>query len=185
MLAGVWLAPRVAMSQDPTGFLQAMGPYVAAAASYDSNLFRLSSDAEAERLLGTTQLSDTFYTVEAGLDGEFDVSQQNFVIDGYVYRNLYDRYSFNDYTGAEVDLTWNWKVAERWEGELGYLYDRGLQDYANQRNDIKNIRTRNKVSGKASFWPSMRDRKYRSCRWRRGLYSRRSLAHPLISRTSS
>lgn len=165
------LASQLAFAQDAAGFLQAMKPYAKAGVAYDSNLYRYSDkDMEIGEVVvdgvvvdapkAVRSLSDTIYTVGAGIESELIASQQKFIIKGDVYRNMYDDFSDEDYTGANANLTWKWKFAERWDGDLGYEYDRDRQDYANQsvgrnpdaiRIKIQNIRTRQSVVGKANY----------------------------------
>ena len=155
--------PLSGFAQDWSGLVRNLQPYVKAGAGYDSNLFRISGstpttiDLNGTTINTTKTLSDNFWTIEAGLDGELQINQQSIIIAGNLFRNLYDTYDDNNYTGADGNVTWNWVLGDRWDGELGYLYSRNLQDYANQggstlvNSRTKNIRTRQSVVGRANF----------------------------------
>ena len=152
-----------ASAQGATDFIQAMKPYVSAKYQYDSNVFRLPDKSTADRLYGKRQLDDTFYTIEAGLDGEINWSRQNLVLQGFVFQNYYDEFSDNDYIGAEANVIWNWQTGEKLTGDLGYIYDREQRDYANQAtaaalanppasiSDVNNIRERNSLIGSLRY----------------------------------
>lgn len=133
LLSGTTMAYNAAAAETAGRVLQQLKPYAEGGISYDSNLFRVAELPEADALFGGRSTpADTYYTLRFGVDGEFDVSQQNFVVRGDVFRRLFDDFGEQDYTGGNADLMWNWRIAERWDGELGYSFDRDLQEYANQ-----------------------------------------------------
>ncbi len=167
------ILPQAASAAGATDLLQTFKPYAGAEVAYDSNLFRLSKDSAVSALYGETAPSDIFYTIGAGFDGGFDVSKQNFVLKGNIFRRVYDDFSDLDYTGGTADAIWNWQAGEQWEGDLGYSYERDLQGFENQtvrRNNAadpalcdplggifvcfkdKDIRTRQNVKAKANYW---------------------------------
>jgi len=152
--------PGTAAADGTDDLLRTLKPYAEATAGFDSNLFRLPDTAAASQILGKAQLSDYYVRAGGGIDSSIDISKQNFIVQGEIYRNLYEEFGNQDFTEANADLIWNWSIGERWDGDVGYYYDRNRQDFANQQldeNDLdadsrrKTIRTNNSVSGQANF----------------------------------
>lgn len=162
-MAALSLVSAPAAAQTTADFVQAMKPYVSGKYQYDNNLFRLPDRSTAEQLYGKRQLDDRFYTLEAGMNGEINWSKQNVLLQGFIFRNYYDEFSENDYTGGEANVIWNWQTGEKWTGDLGYTFDRQQRDYSNQvtaaglanppasLSDVNNIRERNSVLGSVRY----------------------------------
>ncbi len=158
-------APSLATAETLEDILQTFKPYAGAGVRYDSNLFRLPDQPGAERD-GKRTPSDTIYSVRAGVDGALDISKQNVSVTGEIYRDQYSDFDSQDHTGGFGDVTWNWKVAEQWDGELGYDIDRAKQAYENQTivnygampltvdASLKtmDIRTRQNLRLQANYW---------------------------------
>lgn len=156
-------ATPASLAQVDARLLQQLKPYADAGVSFDSNFFRLPRQIVANNLYdGQGTPSDMYYTLRAGLDGELDVSRQNFIIQGEVFREIFDDFSEQSYTGGTANLLWNWSLADRWTGELGYGYDRARQGYENQtirsgnpaqpfRRKRFDVRSRQNLIGRANY----------------------------------
>jgi exopolysaccharide biosynthesis operon protein EpsL len=124
-------------------------PYVLGSLIYDDNLFRVADDDEALRLLGTTDTSDTIYSVAAGVNVDLEISRQRLLLDASVNRNYFDRFDFLDYTGADALALWRWEWGNLWSGEMGYRYERTLSGFTEFQVPIRDIRTRQRVFASA------------------------------------
>lgn len=119
-------------------FLDVTNPYASLAYAYDSNLFRLDSDAPD---IGSR--SDRIATLSAGFDAKLPVSQQEFELSGVITRNFYDSHDDLDFTGGKGAAVWHWRAGRVWTGNLGYRYARSLRDFANQFTTEKTEGVRN------------------------------------------
>jgi hypothetical protein len=130
------------------GLAQALQPYVFAAYSYDSNLFKLPDEISLP-----DGLADQYTTIGVGFDSKFKRSRQKFKLLGNVYRNSYKTYDENDYTGGRAEVEWDWVAGQAVSGDLGYTYDRRLRNFANQvvLNRQRDLRTENKVFADADI----------------------------------
>ncbi len=149
LLLGINL-PLSAVAQQSQNTAQGFNPYVQAGYTYDTNLFRVTDSEEGVLLLRTPELSDHFFTYEAGLDSRFQNGKQEFELSGRVYRNVYDLYTDNNFTGANALATWNWAGRDRWNGEFAYQFDRNLRDFSLQTVPRKDVRIRHRFQGEAA-----------------------------------
>jgi Putative beta-barrel porin 2 len=118
-------------------------PYALIGISRDSNPLRLA-DTEIPLVLGGVDESDTFSTVEAGLDADIDISRQRLALDARIYQDAYDELSEIDHTGGTGQGQWFWNEGGIWSGNVGYRYDQRLRSFANQTVPTKDLRTENR-----------------------------------------
>jgi len=148
--SGVFAAEQQAVVATSTnGLAQALQPYAFVAYSHDSNLFKLPDEIPPP-----DGRADQYTTIGVGFDSEFKRSRQKFKLLGNVFRNSYQTYDENDYTGGRADVVWDWVAGQAAGGELGYTYDRRLRNFANQVVRRRDLRTENKVFADAdiTFW---------------------------------
>jgi exopolysaccharide biosynthesis operon protein EpsL len=86
---------------------------------YDSNVFRISEDLELPPALGGPQKSGTFYGLGAGIRFDLPVSRQRLRFDASATNYFYQHFENLDYTGYAARGTWDWRVGNRWYGQLG------------------------------------------------------------------
>lgn len=129
----------------------AFQPYVQASIARDSNLFRVSGDAEALNALGTTDKADTIHQLSAGFDSDLSLSRQRVVLHANVDRFSYEHFSDLDHTGGQGDAVWHWRAGDLWNGDIGYGYSRTLSSFEQVQSRIKNIRTRQTTQANATF----------------------------------
>ncbi len=107
--------------------------------THDSNLFRLSDDADTAAILGTTQRSDTIRRLGAGVHGRIPVSRQNILLDLKVDNNQFQEFGFLDYTGHDASLDWDWQAGNLWDGDVGYRHRRYLSSFATLQDRVKDL----------------------------------------------
>jgi exopolysaccharide biosynthesis operon protein EpsL len=130
---------------------EAFRPYVEASTAHDSNLFRVSGDAEALSVLGTTDMADTIHRLSAGFDSDISLSRQRVVLHANVDRKSYTRFSDLDHTGGKGDAVWHWRVGDLWSGDIDYGYSRALSGFQELQSRIRNIRTRQTTRATATY----------------------------------
>jgi exopolysaccharide biosynthesis operon protein EpsL len=120
---------------------------------HDSNLFRLSSDADSEAILGTSDKSDNIYLVGAGARVEMEKSRQKFFIDGSAEQSWYQ--NFDDLDNATNSLLgqWDWQMGNDWSGKLGAGHRRYMESFANIQENVKDMINRDRVYGSANYQP--------------------------------
>ena len=118
-------------------------PYVRGLYGYDSNLFRLQNDQEANAVLGTTDTSASFYTLAAGMDVNLRVSRQVIRAHAEYNQTWFNQYKLLDYDGRDAYLKWDWLVGSVATGDVGIAETLTQASYTNVKQPVSNlIRTR-------------------------------------------
>ena len=118
-------------------------PYVRGLYGYDSNLFRLQNDQEANAVLGTTDTSESFYTLAAGMDVNLRVSRQVIRAHAEYNQTWFNQYKLLDYDGRDAYLKWDWLVGSVAKGDVGIAETLTQASYTNVKQPVSNlIRTR-------------------------------------------
>lgn len=100
--------------------------------AHDDNIFRLEDGNEGLQTIGTRDLEDWYGRLGAGFRTVFEAADQQFEIEGDVYRQANDRFDELDHTGGLGRGTWNWRASETTRGDLGYGYRRELRRFSNR-----------------------------------------------------
>lgn len=138
-LLPVWAA---AAEHDPEKeVVDTFRPYVRAEYGYDSNIFRIGSDAQARALLGTADTSETFHTLGAGLDMDWRISRQLLIARLDVNQTRFDSYKQLDYSGRSALLQWNWLTGKYASGDVGISDSRTLASFNEVQRPTQNLLT--------------------------------------------
>jgi exopolysaccharide biosynthesis operon protein EpsL len=110
--------------------------FVAETITYDSNVFRISSQADPVAILGSPSRGDTYTTTSPGFNLNVPYGRQRFV--GGVKWNYtrYDRFKVLDFDGHEGRAVWQWQAGNDLSGQLGYSETLALESLANSRAGI-------------------------------------------------
>ena len=139
------LLARSAWSQEDVDFssepLDTLRPYVRASYGYDSNLFRLENDQQARALLGTTDKSEAFHTLAAGMDIDWRISRQVLLGRFEVNQTRFDKYKQLDYRGYAGLLQWNWLIGKYAAGDLGVSENKALASFNDLQSPTQNALT--------------------------------------------
>jgi exopolysaccharide biosynthesis operon protein EpsL len=139
------LIPRSAWSQESldaqTEPLDTFRPYVRADYGYDSNLFRLENDTQAQALLGTTDKSETYHTLAAGMDVDWRISRQVVKAHVEVNQTRFDTYKRLDYKARAGLLQWNWLVGKFAAGDLGVSEIKTQASFTDLQSPTQNLLT--------------------------------------------
>jgi exopolysaccharide biosynthesis operon protein EpsL len=92
-------------------------PFVSYTRYYDSNLYRL---ADSEKNL-VPQLSDQYSVLSAGLNVDWQPGRQRVIASASKNLVRFSRYSNLDYDGSDYQLKWNWRLGNRWSGQVGAI----------------------------------------------------------------
>ncbi|HEY0563547.1 MAG TPA: XrtB/PEP-CTERM-associated polysaccharide biosynthesis outer membrane protein EpsL [Methylophilus sp.] len=130
-------------------------PYVSAAVTYDSNLFRFAGSSEAQAA-GLSDLADVVSRIDAGVNARLNVSRQLFSVSAGVNESQYNQYSFLDNTGKSYRLAWNWRLGNDVYGELASTQSQSIAGFADNDIIVRNLRTfkRQKASINWNLLPS-------------------------------
>jgi exopolysaccharide biosynthesis operon protein EpsL len=111
--------------------------------TYDSNVFRVSSDLtpqQVEGFIGNSNKGDIIYNAGVGLSADVPYSRQRFQANLNVNDYRYSRFSNLDYVGGSGRAAWLWQVGDDWSGDVVYGLSRSLQSFnyfaSTQRNVI-------------------------------------------------
>jgi exopolysaccharide biosynthesis operon protein EpsL len=119
--------------------------------SYDSNLFRLSDDADAQTAIGSSDKSDMIYQLGAGGKYEFRESRQKFIAEANVTEYKFHRFDDLDNTSDDLRGEWQWEVGNNWNGDLGIGQRRYLESFANFQQNVRDMVNQNRLYGSANY----------------------------------
>ena len=116
-------------------------PFVAAGGHYVSNLFAMPSAAFAQSAIGTTHLSDYFFTETAGTDVDWKEGRQEVVGRLEATNTNYATYHVLDNTSHDIDMRWNWVLGDSLKGDVGVIHQTQLGDLTNIQAPINDTFT--------------------------------------------
>ncbi len=116
---------------------------------HDSNLLRLDGAATG------INTADTIRQYGAGMNVDWKVARQQFLLSAVVNDNRFDRYSMLNYQGRDLRGTWNWQLDGHLSGDMGYSNSRTLGSFADQQTLVSNLRIQERsfFDGLWSFYP--------------------------------
>jgi exopolysaccharide biosynthesis operon protein EpsL len=120
---------------------------------HDSNLFRLSDNADAEATIGSSDKSDNIYQIGVGARYELRHSRQKLVLDGSVDQNWFQNFDTLNNTSNNVRGEWGWQAGNSWDGTLGVGHRHYLENFGNVQQNIRDIVDRTRAYGSANFRP--------------------------------
>ncbi|MBL8381611.1 MAG: putative exosortase B-associated extracellular polysaccharide biosynthesis transporter EpsL, partial [Burkholderiales bacterium] len=114
---------------------------VGATVLFDDNVFRLSSGADPNRLIGSPTKADTITVTTAGLRLSKPVSLQRFELGLNLVDYRYDRFKFLSFTARNYDAAWRWSLTPRFSGSLSADRNQALSSFADFTGFVRNLRT--------------------------------------------
>lgn len=117
-------------------------PYVSTLINYDSNLFRLDKRQ--------TPQADTMFQTAVGLNMDWEVARQHFVLNLALNDNTFERNKFLDYIGTDIQARWNWQIGNHVNGDMGYTNSTTLGSFT----DISNTKVNNQRTQERYFFNS-------------------------------
>jgi len=123
---------------DETAILQ---PVVSESIQYDSNLFYLSSGANALSLQPGSSKSDLMNQISAGLIVNYPFGRQKLLLNLLVSDNRFVNNQFLDNISTDDRADWIWEIGKELSGDAGYSYKHALSQSAYIQQPIKNIVT--------------------------------------------
>lgn len=89
-------------------------PFVSAGYYSDSNLFRLDENESP-----STPRPDRYALYQAGLNVDWKPGRQQVLVNATKTLIRYDRNTYLDFNGDDLQATWNWRLGNRLSGKLG------------------------------------------------------------------
>lgn len=120
---------------------------------HDSNLFRLSDNADAVATIGSSDKSDNIYQAGVGARYELRRSRQKLVLDGTVEQNWFQNFDTLDNTSNNLRGEWGWQAGNSWDGTLGAGHRHYLENFGSVQQNIKDMVDRTRAYGSANFRP--------------------------------
>lgn len=118
---------------------------------WDDNVFRLSDDADARALIGSSARGDTITTTFAGASFDQQAGRQHWRASLDASNARYARFSRLDHNGTALKGNWNWELGKPWYGEIAYSRSEALTDFGDFRSSVKNINTARRWSYGANY----------------------------------
>ena len=114
---------------------------------HDSNLFRLSSLANVQALLGRSSAAETISVIGFGVNYDKSYSLQRVEFDMGLNKYNYQNFSYLDFTAINYNATWNWAYTPALQGKLTTSRNQTLNNFSdfqgfNQRNVRADTSTR-------------------------------------------
>ncbi|MFM9913821.1 MAG: XrtB/PEP-CTERM-associated polysaccharide biosynthesis outer membrane protein EpsL [Methylophilaceae bacterium] len=139
--AAVCLSLLIASSSVQADGMFDIKPYVAATATYDDNVFRLTDKNEARAVLGSEAMGDTSRLLEAGLAVDWKISAQHLRLGLSASQNSYDRFGFLDNDGHDLSLAWDWNLGSHLAGRISTSENLAMAGFNEVNNPALNERT--------------------------------------------
>ena len=124
--------------------------------SYDSNLFRLSDQADAQVAIGTSDKSDIIYRLGVGGKYELRKSRQKFIAEINVTEYKFQDFDDLDNTSNDLRGEWQWQVGNNWDGDLGLAHRRYLENFANFQRYVRDMVEQDRLYASANYLLSSR-----------------------------
>jgi exopolysaccharide biosynthesis operon protein EpsL len=120
---------------------------------HDSNLFRLSEDADPQAVVGSSEKSDNIYQLGAGGRYELRRSRQKLTLEGAVEQYWFQNFDGLDNTSNVARAEWGWQAGNSWSGTLGYGHRHYLESFGNVQQNVRDMIDRDRVYGSAIYRP--------------------------------
>lgn len=125
--------------------------FVGETVTRDSNIFRISRDANPNTVLGSSEKGDTFHATTLGFNVDAPVSRQRFQAGADWSRVRYNRFTNLNHTDRNGRLNWLWQAGDRLNGQLGYTDTQSLASFTNFQAPVPNpVRTKT-LNGSAAY----------------------------------
>lgn len=116
-------------------------PYISTSLTFDDNIFRFSSPAQAKAAFGSSATSDVVKRLDLGVDVSFRLSRQLVTLSANSNESRYNRFNILDNTGKSYGLGWNWRLGNDLYGELSTSESESLAGFSEIRNPVNNVIT--------------------------------------------
>ncbi|MEI6299860.1 MAG: XrtB/PEP-CTERM-associated polysaccharide biosynthesis outer membrane protein EpsL [Betaproteobacteria bacterium] len=113
-------------------------PSVSVSRSWDDNVYRLSSSADPQLAIGSSQRGDAFTTTNLGLAFDVPWARQRFQASAQLTKNAYDLFTARDYVGNSARANWLWQLGNKWSGQAGATTSDTLGSTANFQGTTPN-----------------------------------------------
>lgn len=102
-------------------------PFVSYTRYYDDNLFRLDDgkdftiviEDDVPVVVTRETSSDHYGVLAAGIDVDWRPGRQRILASASKSQVRFSKYSSLDYDGSDYQLRWNWRLGNRWSGQVG------------------------------------------------------------------
>jgi exopolysaccharide biosynthesis operon protein EpsL len=118
---------------------------------YDSNLFRLSDDADPKTTIGSDDKSDIIYQLGAGGKYELRQSRQKFIAEATITEYKYQNFDNLDNTSNNLRGEWQWELGKDWDGNLGVGHRRFLESFSNFQQNVRDMVDQDRIYGRANY----------------------------------
>ncbi|GJI91814.1 hypothetical protein RugamoR1_49770 [Rugamonas sp. R1(2021)] len=111
-------------------------PFAAIGYTHDDNLLRLEDGQQVDGMR-----SDNVRQLQAGFTFERPVGRQMFVGSAKASRVSFDHFSQLDYSGEDLQATWNWVLGNQLTGHLGATYSQTIAPFSDFHTNQRNLKT--------------------------------------------
>lgn len=131
-------------------------PYVSTNVSYDDNVFRFPSAAQANAAFGSSDMSDVVKRVDLGVNVNVKLSRQNITLVSNINESRYNRFTILDNVGKSNKLGWNWRLGNKFYGEISASQNDAISGFNEIKQPVKNLRETNRkgIVAHWNFYPS-------------------------------
>src|SRR4051812_18689228 len=120
----------------------------------DSNVFRLSKNADAEAILGTSERGDYFNVHSLGASLDVPYSLQRFQAGYTWFATRYHRFTDLDFNGHNARANWLWAVTPELTGDAGYADSKSLASFAVFRGTSRDLVTARQLYVNGNWAPT-------------------------------
>ena len=135
-------------------------PEVLAQIGFDDNVFLLADEESASEIIGSESRSDTVIDLGAGFDAEYEGDIHTIEVNADAYISEYLDFDVLDFTGVDVDATWNWNGGKRINTELGYDFKRDQSNFSEENLAQGDLFNRSRAHFQVNFIASKSNEVY-------------------------
>jgi len=114
-----------------------ISPFVSEVVTQDDNVFRLADGVSPELAIGAPSAKDVYLATTAGVAFDVPISAQRLVGEVALNRYRFDRFDELDFNGYSARAVWQWRVGQRFNGDLGHDRSESLASLSNVQSGTR------------------------------------------------
>lgn len=126
-------------------------PSIGANLLYDDNVFRFSSDTQAQQAFGSSETADFIKSLDLGLDANIRLSRQLVRLTASIIDSKYNRFDLLNNVAKSYGLAWDWQLGNDFFGTLNTSKSESIAGFTEIRNPVRNTRLLNRQSASVNW----------------------------------
>lgn len=112
-------------------------PFISETVTQDNNVFRLADGVNPQLVIGAPSPKDVYFATSAGVGFDVPVAAQRLVGEVALNRYHFDRFDELDFSGYTARAVWQWRIGDRFNGDLGHDRSEALASLSNVQSGTR------------------------------------------------